>query len=117
METLGYGGFGMIDPGKVYEQAMEAAEDYADKDHAAGVLEDALDALKGTLTADLKSKGESVTIISSLVKKDHAWIELSVQWRDARKSAILAKLKYDQVCRWQDNIRTNAVTDRSLMKR
>ena len=104
----------MFDPDKLYTKAMEAAKDYADKDHAAGVLEDALDALKGDIIAKLKSKGEPVTIVGSLAKSDPDYKEMTKAWRDAKHAALIAKMKYDQICRYQDNERTNEVTTRRL---
>ena len=106
----------MIDPHKMYLKSIELAEDYADKDFAAGTLEDALDALKGTLSAKLKSKGESVSIIPALVKSQPEWVEMAGQWRLAKKVALLAKLKYDQSNRYQDNVRTAEATTRQLTK-
>jgi len=72
----------MFDPDKLYTKAMEAAKDYADKDHAAGVLEDALDALKGDIIAKLKSKGEPVTIVGSLAKSDPDYKEMTKEYTD-----------------------------------
>jgi hypothetical protein len=104
----------MFNPQSMYEKAIEAAEDYADKDHAAGVLEDALDALKGVIASELKAKGEAVGLISNLTKKDPRWIEMTKSWRDARKEALIAKMKYDQINRFQDNERTQEATARRL---
>jgi len=104
----------MLDPKDLFTKAMESAEDYADKEHAAGVLEDALDALKGVLVAEYKGKGEPVTIIGTLIKADPRYKELVRTWRDAVKEFRIAKLKYDQVCRFQDNVRTNEATARKL---
>jgi len=104
----------MLNSTSLYEKAMEAAEDYADKEHAAGVLEDALDALKGSLVAKYKAKGEAVTIINNLVKDDPEYKLMATQWRDAVKAYRIARLKYDQICRYQDNEKTNEVTARQL---
>ena len=104
----------MLDPNELFTKAMEAAEDYADKEHAAGVLEDALDALKGSLVAKYKARGEAVTIIKDLVKNDPEYKQLAIEWRDAVRAFRIAKLKYDQVCRFQDNVRTNEATARRL---
>jgi hypothetical protein len=104
----------MLDPKDLFTKAMEAAEDYADKEHAAGVLEDALDALKGLLVAEYKSKGEPITTIKDIIKNDPRYKESVSAWRDAVKAFRIAKLKYDQVCRFQDNVRTNEATARRL---
>ena len=104
----------MLNSTSLYEKAMEAAEDYADKEHAAGVLEDALDALKGSLSAEYKRKGEPATLIGSLIKNDPLYKEMATQWRDAVKAYRIARLKYDQICRYQDNEKTNEVTARAL---
>ena len=106
----------MINPTDLYNKALAAGEEWADKDHAAGVLEDALDALKGQISAELKAKGESISLIRDLTRKDERWREASIRWRDARKQALIAKLKYEQVCRYQDNLRTNQVTERQLAR-
>lgn len=102
----------MIDPDKVYQKAVDQAEDYADKSYAAGVLSDGLDTLKGQIMAELRSKGDPVTLISSLSRTDQRWIDMAKQVRDAEKAALIAKLKYEQVNRWQDNVRTNEATIR-----
>ena len=106
----------MIDPKELYERAMEAGEGWADKDHAAGVLEDALDALKGQISSELKTRGESISLIRDLVRKDERWIDMTSKWREAKKSALIAKLKYEQINRYQDNLRTNQVTERQLAR-
>jgi hypothetical protein len=104
----------MLDPNELFTKAMEAADDYADKEHAAGVLEDSLDAMKGVLVAEYKGKGEPVTIIKDLIKSDPRYKDFAKTWRNAMKSYRIAKLKYDQVCRFQDNVRTNEATARRL---
>lgn len=104
----------MIDPDKIFNNSMEAATDWADKDHAAGILEDGAETLRGVIASELKQSGESVTLIRDLTRKDSRWVEMVRQWRDAKRAALIAKLKYDQVCRWQENVRTNEVTERKL---
>ena len=104
----------MINPTDLYEKAIRQAEDYADRDYAAGILEDALSTLEGHLTAELKAKGEPTTILSKLVKKDERWITAANDWRAAKKSALIAKMKYEQVNRYQDNIRTVEASTRKL---
>lgn len=106
----------MIDPNELFTRAENAAEDWADKDHAAGILEDFIDTLEGTITAELKAKGEPITVINKLSKADPRWIEASKNWREARKQALIAKLKYDQVNRYMDNVRTKESTERSLAR-
>lgn len=104
----------MIDPESLYNKAMEQAEVWADTDHAAGVLEDALEALEGVLVAEYKAKGEPVTILGKLIKKDARWTEAAKARRDARKEALIARLKYEQINRYQDNKRTKESTERQL---
>ena len=106
----------MIDPTNLHNKAMAAAEDWADKDHAAGLLEDALSTLEGVIVAELKASGESISIIPKLVKKDERWVELARNWRDARKAALIARLQYEQVNRFQDNVRTKESTERALAR-
>ena len=106
----------MLDPDLIYNGSIDAAEDWADKDHASGILEDALGTLESQIASELKAKGEPVSIISKLIKKDSRWIEFARTWRDAKKASLLARLKYDQLCRKGENIRTNAVTERQLTK-
>ncbi len=95
---------------------MLAASDYADKDYAEGMLDDARRAMKGAVAAQLRAKGESISIISDLVRKDLKYLESAKAWRDARMLAIMAKFKYEQVCRYQDNLRTQQVSDRQVNK-
>ena len=104
----------MFDPDKLYTKAMSAAEDYADKDEAAGNLEDALDALRGDIMAELKARGEPVTVLKDYARKDPRYTQTAKSWREARKQALIARMKYDQICRYQDNERTNEVTTRRL---
>lgn len=104
----------MINPKELFEKAEQAAEDWADKDHAAGLLEDALSAMEGHIAAELKAKGESISIIPKLIKNETKWKELAKLWRDARKDALKAKLFYEQVNRYQDNIRSVEATTRRL---
>ena len=106
----------MIEPDKLFNKAMEQAEMWADDDYTAGILEDALSTLEGILIAELKANGEPITIIPKLLKKDPRWIDSSNRWRDAKKSALLSKLKYDQVCRYMDNVRTKETTERALAR-
>lgn len=106
----------MIEPSKLFDKAMKSAEDWADKDHAAGILEDGLSTLEGILIAELKAKGEPITIIPKLIKKDTRWVDAAEAWRDARKQALIAKLRYEQVCRYMDNERTKESTERSLAR-
>ncbi|MBW2106612.1 MAG: hypothetical protein JRI26_11495 [Deltaproteobacteria bacterium] len=106
----------MIDPQELYNRAMEAAEDWADKDHASGILEDAVSAMEGMLVAELKAKGEPVTVILKLVKNDSRWKEAAQNWRTARKEALIARLKYEQVNRFMDNVRTKESTERALAR-
>ena len=104
----------MINPKDLYEKAMESAEDYADKDYASGLLDDAVEALEGVITAELKAEGQPTTLIPKLIKKDKRLMKEKENRRGARKQAIIAKLKYEQVNRYQDNLRTNEVTVRKL---
>lgn len=104
----------MKDPDELYSRSIELAEDYADKDFAAGVLEDAISTLEGVITAELKAQGQSITIIPKLVKKDERWVEASANWREARKQTLIAKMKYDQSVKYQDNLRTIEATNRRL---
>jgi len=106
----------MIDPEKLYNKAMEAAEDWADKDYAAGVLEDGLSTLEASLIAEYKAKGEPVSTVAKRVKMDPKWVSMAEAWRDARKAALVARLKYDQINRFIDNCRTKESTERSLAR-
>jgi len=104
----------MINPADLYEKAMKQAEDWADKQHAEGVLEDALSTLEGTLIAELKAKGEPITTAPKLIKKDPRWIDAARVWRDAKRESLIARLRYEQVNRYQDNQRTKESTERQL---
>ena len=106
----------MINPQDLYTKAMEAAEDWADKEHAAGVLEDALSTLEGVLLAELKSQGEPTTTAPKLIKKDPRWIDSAKTWREAKRAALIARMKYEQVNRFQDNVRTKESTERALAR-
>jgi len=106
----------MIDPTELYNKALNSAEEWADKDNAAGVLEDALGTLEGVLCAEYKAKGEPVSIMTKLIKQDQRWINAAKAWREARKHALVARLKYEQVNRYQDNIRTRESTERQLAR-
>ena len=106
----------MIEPEKLYEKAMSAAEEWADYDHAAGLLEDLLSTVEGSIASRLKSEGESISIIPKLIKKDPQWKESASQWREAKKQALIAKLKYEQINRFMDNIRTKESTERALAR-
>ena len=106
----------MIDPTALYNKAIEQAEDWADKEHAAGVLEDAVGAMEGLLYAEYKAKGEPATLIPRLIKKDDRHKNALNLWRDAKKEAHIAKMKYDQVNKYQDNIRTKESTERQLAR-
>jgi hypothetical protein len=106
----------MIDPQALYNKAMEAAEDMADKEYAYGTLEDGLSTLEGMLITELKGKGEPVTLIPKLIKQDEKWVLQAENVRKAKKEYILAKFKYEQVCRFQDNQRTKETTERALAR-
>lgn len=106
----------MIDPQKLFDKAISCAEDWADKDHAAGVLEDGLSTIEGSLCAEYKAKGEPISVITKLIKKDARWLEAAQSWREARKQALVARLKYEQVNRYMDNIRTKESTERQLTR-
>ena len=106
----------MINPQELFDKAMTAAEDWADKDEAADNLDDAVDALKGLIFSELKAKGESVTLIPVLAKKDERYVELQKDYLAAKKEAIIAKLKYDQINRFMDNVRTKESTERALAR-
>ncbi len=106
----------MIDPTALYNKALAQAEEWADKEHAAGVLEDAVGAMEGVLYAEYKAKGEPSTLIPKLIKKDERHKQALEQWRLAKKEAHIAKMKYDQVNKYQDNIRTRESTERQLAR-
>ena len=82
----------MINPEELYLKSMAQAEEWADQQYAEGMLEDALDTLEGVLIAELKAKGEAVTGLAKLIKKDQRWKEAAEQWRKAKKKALIAKL-------------------------
>lgn len=106
----------MIDPQALYERALEAAQDFQDKEYAYGILEDGLQTLEGQIIAELRARGEPTTIVSKLAKTDRRWIEMAELRRDAEKAYKLAKFKYEQVNRFQDNIRTKETTERALAR-
>ncbi len=106
----------MIDPKDLFVKAENAAEDWADKDFAAGMLEDSLSVLEGQIATRLKMEGNPISIISKLIKSQPEWFELSKNWRTARKAALIARLKYEQVNRYQDNVRTKESTERALAR-
>jgi len=106
----------MIDPQALFDKAMTAAEDWADKDEAAGNLDDAVDALKALIYSELKSKGEPVTLVPVLAKKDERYVELQKNYMAAKKAALIARLKYEQINRFMDNIRTKESTERALAR-
>jgi len=104
----------MIDPTELYNKAMAQAENWADADYASGLLDDALDTLEGVITAELKADGKPVSIINKLAKNDERWKEAAQKRRQARRDALIEKLKYEQMNRYQDNIRTKESTERQL---
>lgn len=106
----------MIDPEKLYNRSMTAAEEWADKDHAAGVLEDALGTLESDIAAELKARGEPVSVIPKMIKCDQRWKDAAQSWRQAKRDALIAKLKYEQANRYQDNLRTKESTERQLAR-
>ncbi len=106
----------MIDPNELFTRAESSAEDWADKDYAAGILEDFLSTMEGQIASKLKSEGIPITIISKLIKSQPEWIDAAKAWRFARKEALIARLKYEQVNRFQDNVRTKESTERTLAR-
>jgi hypothetical protein len=106
----------MIDPQELFTKAEAAAADWADKDYAAGLLEDLVSSLEGVLASRYKSKGHAATLIPKLIKADVEWKEAQYRWREAKKEAMVARLKYEQINRFQDNIRTKESTERALAR-
>lgn len=106
----------MIDPTELYNKAMAQAENWADADYVSGLLDDALDTLEGVIIAELKASGQPVSIINKLAKKDERWKEAAQKRREARRDALIERLKYEQVNRYQDNNRTKESTERQLAR-
>jgi len=100
----------MIDPTELYNRAMDAAEDWSTKDEIAANLDVAVDTLKAVIYAEMKSKGDSVTLIPTLAKGEKRYVEMMESYLKAKREALLAKMKYDQIGKYMDNIRTKEST-------
>ena len=106
----------MINPQDLYNKAIEAGEEWADKQYEAGLLEDLADAIKGDIAAELKANGVPISLISNLIKADKRHKEAMKDYRDAKHEEMKAKIKYDQVNRYMDNLRTKESTERQLAR-
>ena len=104
----------MINPQELYNRAMEAADELVEKEEIANTFADAVEALEGIIIEDLKAKGEPTTIVSKLAKKDMRYIIMKNDWRGAINDFHRAKYKYEQACKFQDNVRTKESTERQL---
>jgi len=105
-----------INPGEIYKLIVKAGDDWADKEAAASILEE----VKKTLLAELMLKGikNGVSKAASEVEA-MATTEYATHITDmvaARREANKAKVNYYATQALADMRRTQAATDRALMK-
>lgn len=101
---------------EMYEKSMELAEKWADADEAEGHMKDSLEAMEADLIAEYKKDGQPVTLIPKLIKGDQRYKDVAKALRVLRRETIIAKERYNQSNRYQDNWRTKESTERQLAR-
>jgi hypothetical protein len=84
-----------MNPKSVYERLVTVGSDWADKEHAANLLEAAVKSVKAKIALQHKDAGCGVAEAEMRAEADYEYRKLREDAIDARMEAIKAKVVYD----------------------
>ena len=102
-----------MNPDSIYSKLEQAANDFADKESAASLLEE----MKHTILSQCASDWpeDSMASAESKARRDPRFIKHLQDMVTARREANKAKSKYYSIGVWIDLIRTKESTERAKM--
>ena len=104
-----------MNPDQIFVKLESAANDYADREAAASLLEEMKHTILSQCAAD--HPDDSMSAAESKARRDKRFIEHLKSMVDARKEANKAKAKYYSIQTWIDLTRTKESTERAkIMK-
>lgn len=102
-----------MNPNDLYQKLITAGNDYADKEHAASLLEGALKSIKAKIAIQYKDSGCGVAEADMRAEDDWEYKQAFQAKTDARREAMKAKVHYDSVRVWIDIWRTVEASERA----
>lgn len=102
-----------MNPNDLYQKLITAGNDYADKEHAASLLEGALKSIKAKIAIQYKDSGCGVAEADMRAEDDWEYKQAFQAKADARREAMKAKVHYDSVRVWVDIWRTVQASERA----
>lgn len=105
----------MIDPNQIYEKLCTQGKDWAQKDHAASLLEETRKSVRSQVIVEYIEKGQNVSKSEAYAESDPRYIEHIQVMCEARKTANLAQVNYKAAQAWSEAVRTAESTLRAQM--
>lgn len=103
-----------MNPDQIYLKLEKAADEYADKESAASLLEEMKHTVLSQCAADWPE--DSMASAESKARRDPRYIQHLHDMVTARKEANKAKARYYSIQTWIDLTRTKESTERAKIK-
>ncbi len=104
-----------MNPDQIYLKLEKAADEFADKEAAASLLEETKHTVLSQCAADWPE--ESMASAESKARRDPRYIQHLKDMVTARKEANKAKSRYYSISTWIDLMRSKEATEREKIKR
>lgn len=105
-----------INPTQIYQQMLEAGEDWADKEAAASLLEETKKSLRSSLATEKIQQGESAAASEAHAEASEQYRQHLEDMVEARRLANRARVKWISVQTYNKLIQTKEATARAEMQ-
>jgi len=105
-----------IDSDKIYQKLIDCGSNWADKEHAASVLENTVKEVHAAFVIKHKQSGQAINSAEYMAKAEPEYRDFAIQACDARREAIKAKVAYHAAQAWVGAQMDNQATQRQEAK-
>lgn len=105
----------MIEADKITERIVQRGKAWADREHAASLLEETRKTVRAQFASEHSEKAGSVAKAEMMAEADPRYREHVIAMVDARKEANIAKVNYDAGKIYAELVRTEQATLRAEM--